>query len=112
MRLKQIKLKKSSFRDYYEFIHAVGAVQDNYAYPQCVYVSNDVDRLLYRNTARTARKELGATTAKGVQYAVGLERLNIGPNLSLGDFLKRGTVLVDEEELECLKRESRTKARR
>jgi hypothetical protein len=79
----------------------LGAVnlEKKVAYPQYVYFSKEDYTSLRKNLKQLAKKSFNGTN-RAINYSVGVDLLNYGPNESLKDAIRPGYALVDEEAIE------------
>jgi hypothetical protein len=94
--MKTIKLtKKMLSMDPVDFLKKIGAVSDNRAFPQHVYVSKQDYKILENGVRKLAKKQYRGCRKQYIDNVVGFEMLNYGPNQTLEDVLKPGYAIVD-----------------
>lgn len=69
------------------------------AFPERVYFSKEDYKELKQNLTNYAKKKLTSSSKRIIDYSVGVDLLNYGPNESLADALKPGFALIDSEGL-------------
>jgi len=67
------------------------------AYPQHVYFSREDYKELGNNLKAYAKKTAPYTSSRIVNYSVGMDLLNFGPNETLKDAVRPGWALVDKK---------------
>jgi len=111
--MKQIKVNKRLFQsEPSKLLKAVGAVVGYQAYPSDVYVSKEDYKSMVKATIKMFRKEYPymKPSSTKLRASIGVHLLNLGPNETLGDAIKPGYVLVDEDSIkEAVKLESQQK---
>ena len=98
--MKVVKLRQSDLKKPVEdLLRKLGAVKGKLAFPNCVYMNTNDYKVLTRNMVLHVKKAYPNLRKNKVDYTVGMIMLNLGPNTSLGDAIKPGYVLIDEEGL-------------
>lgn len=77
-----------------KLLRKTGAVHENQAYPSYVFVSPKRYKEMKKETFRVVKAEIGISSAKRINYHVGLHMLNFGPVELKG--LPDNIVLVDD----------------
>jgi hypothetical protein len=105
--MKAVKLTKRMLKMHpADLLVKIGAVDKDkkQAYPGDVYFSREDYQELKKNLKESAKKESEfRPSTKRLAYIVSVELLNYGPNESLGDAIRPGWALVDEEAIEKVK---------
>lgn len=101
--MKFVKITKKILKmEPKDLLIALGAVDldKGRAFPECVYMSKK-DYLIFRkNLTKTIKKCHPLTKPTRIQYFVGIELLNLGPNESLENAIKPGYILVDTRSIQ------------
>jgi len=100
--MKSIKLNKSLLKKHpADILVELGAVdkEKKQGYPGHLYFSAQDYKELRNNVTKLAKKERPYAPSKSIQATVGWVLLDYGPNESLGDAIKPGYALIDEEAI-------------
>lgn len=96
--MKTVKLTKKMLKLHpADLLVKLGAVnkEKTESYPSNVYFSDKDSSALKKNLVTKAKKSMPSASKKYVDYSVGMEWLNYGPNESLGNVLKPGYAVID-----------------
>ncbi len=83
------------------FLKKIGAinVEQTRVFPSDVYLSKKDYKSLEDTVRKMAKKEMPGATKVYINKQVSWEMLGYGPNESLGDAIKDGFALIDEEAI-------------
>lgn len=101
--MKAIKLSKKDLKDTTVLLKKANAVVGDQAYPGAVYISKEDAALLKANLRAAIKKEFPYLKKGKVDYTLGLEWLNLGPNESLQNVIRPGYILVDTTAIPNIK---------
>ena len=99
--MKTMKLKKAHYVNLAKLLTDAGAVdlKKNVASPENVYCSKQDLKKMTAAITKAFKKEYPGLNPKEIQASVGMHMLNLSPNSSLGDVIKSGYVVIDEEAI-------------
>lgn len=100
--MKIVKLNKKLLSMHpSDLLVKLGAVdtKKTLALPQHVYFSKVDYKKLESNLKKYVKKNSAGYSIKMIDFSVGVEMLNYGPNQTLENVLKPGFALVDEDEI-------------
>jgi hypothetical protein len=99
--MKPVKLNKKMLNMHpADLLVKLGATHDTVAYPQHVYFSSNDYKVLGNNLKKKFKKEYPYLNNNKLDYSVGMELLNYGPNESLSEAISPGYALVDVKAIE------------
>jgi len=88
-------------RSLVELMDKYGLKHANRVYPSFLHMSEEDAAVLRRNNRRQIRAEMPNATKRKVDYTIGMEWLNYGPNTRYGKVLKPGYILIDADGLKA-----------
>lgn len=97
--MKQVKITKKMLKLHpADLLVELGMVdlEKKRAYPERLYFSKEDYRTLRDNLKKYAKKKLNGTPERVINYSVGMDLLNYGPNESLGDMIRPGWALIED----------------
>jgi hypothetical protein len=97
--MKLIKLTKTDLKDCVKILKKAGAIHKKMAFPGSVWMHKDDYAELESNLKKQCKKQHKYASATSIDMTVGMELLNIGPCINLAKDMKRGTALVDVQEI-------------
>jgi hypothetical protein len=99
--MRIVKIKANDLKDAEKLLRKVGAVEENQAFPDCVYLSKEDTATLRKNLMVQAKKQYPYLKKDKIEGIVAMELLNLGPNESLAKVLKKGYAVVDTSRFEA-----------
>ncbi len=102
--MKTVKVTKKMLKLHpQDLLIKLGAanVEKRRAYPQHVYFSKADYKELRANVQKMAKKEYPYSSKKGLDYAVGMTLLDLGPNETLAEAIKPGYAVVDFDSIKA-----------
>jgi hypothetical protein len=98
--MKGVKLtKKQMSGDLVYLLTSLGAVYENQAFPQHIYVSKETYKTLQDNYKKLLKKDHKNISKHHLEVSMGYEFLNLGPNED--DDVAYGHALVDEDAIKA-----------
>ena len=101
--MKIVKLTKNMLKMHpADLLIKLGLVdkEKKFAYPQHVYFSKEDYKELSKNLKNLAKKSCPNSSDRVINYSIGADLLNYGPNETLANAIRPGYALVDEEGFE------------
>jgi hypothetical protein len=101
--MKAVKLTQKMLKMHpMDLLVKLGAVDANkkQVYPQHVYLSKEDSKTLKNNLKKSAKESAPNSPTRLLNYLVGCDWLNYGPNEGLAEVIRSGYALVDHEGIE------------